>query len=155
MSIQATDIAATAAAGTFKVGLAPSFVATDFSGVNPEDCGEVPYGKYKFFNWNQGTPSANTLSSMASSEGITGIGSMMRVGNEAWGSGVTTNPASGWYWTLVVQPLDETSTATLDCRIRLEYDVTFYLRSYAGTSLQTRTLKDTTEPQTVRSVPRT
>jgi hypothetical protein len=136
INVQTYDVNSTPATGIWKVGMAPSFIATDFSGISPEDLGEVPGGRYKVMNYHEADITKNTFSTQISTAALAGIPNhIMQPGNVDWSANVTANPSKAWYWSVVAQPADESSSATLDARIKLQYDVTFYLRSYPGTSL--------------------
>lgn len=57
-----------------------------------------------------------------------------QINDEDYGSTVTSNPSSIWYWNLTINSIDVASTIGISFRVRIVLDTLFYDRPYIATS---------------------
>lgn len=86
---------------------------------------ENPYGKVKILSFNANVPRTKMYMSTAK---IEGVHKKTVVSDDAYGSAVTTNPSNPWFWNIMAQSVDQTTTSVTVAYVTITYYCEFYGR---------------------------
>lgn len=95
---------------------------------------EMPYCKYKIVGTYAVGVNDNIIRSYMSTAKIYGVNKAAVESEDNYSAAVTTNPANGWYWITVTQPVDESTAMTSTIVVMITYYAEFNTRKNLAAS---------------------